>query len=163
MMLGYAEFKSHVTRRDEKGMFGVPFKRLLGCGLGTGALFTVLRMAIPDVAIPLGVLSFVVLLVMTTPGGGIPRWKHLLYGLRWWLLTAVSLTPASFAGQVGRALGLPAGAVDLDASELFRLDDEDAPRTALSDWVSFTQPFEQMEHGVLALQRTPELSAERAA
>jgi len=163
MMLGYAEFKSHVTRRDEKGMFGVPFKRLLGCGLGTGALFTVLRMAIPDVAIPLGVLSFVLLLVMTTPGGGIPRWKHLLYGLRWWLLTAVSLTPASFAGQIGRALGLPAGAVDLDASELFRLDDEDAPRTALSDWVSFTQPFEQTEHGVLALQRTPELSAERAA
>jgi len=51
----------------------------------------------------------------------------------------------------------------LDASELFRLDDEDTPRTALSDWVSFTQPFEQMEHGVLALQGTPELSAERAA
>lgn len=162
-MFGYAEFKSHVTRRDEKGMFGVPFKRLLGCGLGTGALFTVLRMVLPDVAIPFGLSSFVLLLVMTTPRGGIPRWKHLLYGLRWRLLTAVALTPSSMAGQVGVALGLPAGAVDLDASVLFRLDEENAPRTALSDWVSFTQPFAQMEHDVMTLQRTPELSAERAA
>ena len=35
-MEGYADFKSHVLRRDEKGIFGIPFKRLLGCGLGGG-------------------------------------------------------------------------------------------------------------------------------
>ena len=51
-MLGYADFKSHVTRRNENGLFGVLFKRLLDCGLGTGALFTLLRMALPDVASP---------------------------------------------------------------------------------------------------------------
>jgi len=64
-MLGYAEFKSHVLKRDEKGLFGIPFKRLLGCGLGAGALLTVLRLAFPDVAFVSAAASFVVLLVLS--------------------------------------------------------------------------------------------------
>ena len=34
-----AEIKSHVLRRDEKGMFGIPFKRLLGAGIGAVVVF----------------------------------------------------------------------------------------------------------------------------
>ena len=31
-----ADFKSHVLLRDEKGLFGIPFKRLLLAGVGGG-------------------------------------------------------------------------------------------------------------------------------
>ena len=32
------DFKSHVLLRDEKGLFGIPFKRWLGAGVGGGAI-----------------------------------------------------------------------------------------------------------------------------
>src|SRR5689334_21421287 len=112
-MLGYAAFKSHVLKREEKGVFGIPFKRLLGFGLGAGGLFTGLRIALPDVAFIIGALSFVVLLVLTAPRGGIARWKHIQYGLRWQMLTAAALAPKSIAGQCARMLGMPGEGIDL--------------------------------------------------
>jgi len=139
-MLGYAEFKSHVLRRDEKGVFGIPFKRLLGCGLGAGALLTVSRTFAPDYAVIASAACFVSLLVLTAPSGGIARWKHILYSVRWRMLTAASLAPKSVAGQLAHALGVPGAGIDIDADSLFRTD-EDAPRTDLSDWVSFSQPL----------------------
>ena len=154
-MLGYAEFKSHVLKRDEKGLFGIPFKRLLGCGLGAGALLTVLRLALPDVAFVSAALSFVVLLVLTAPRGGIARWQQLLYALRWWLLTASALTPKSMAGQLARALGVPGESIDIDADALFRVED-DAPHTDLSDWVSFSKPL--LQSNALSFETTPGLA-----
>ncbi len=154
-MLGYAEFKSHVLKRDEKGVFGIPFKRLLGCGLGAGGLFTGLRMVLPDVAFISGGVSFILLLVCTAPQGGIARWKHLSYSVRWRLLTAAALTPKGVAGQLARLLGVPAEGIDLDADSMFQVED-DAPRTDLSDWVSFTHPLSQTEQ--LSFAVTPGLA-----
>ncbi len=139
-MLGYVEFKSHVIRRNEKGVFGIPFKRLLGCGLGAGALLTLLRTFAPEYAVLIALASFGVMLALTAPHGGIARYKHILYSVRWWLLTSASLAPRSVAGQVARALGVPGEGIDIDAGVLFSASD-DAPRTQLSDWVSFTKPL----------------------
>jgi hypothetical protein len=49
-----AELKSHVLRRDEKGMFGIPFKRLLGAGMAGVIVFMIARIFFPVGAIPLG-------------------------------------------------------------------------------------------------------------
>ena len=43
-----ADFKSHVLRRDEKGFFGIPFKRLLLAGVGGGLTYTLVNLAGPD-------------------------------------------------------------------------------------------------------------------
>ena len=155
-MLGYADFKSHVTRREEKGVFGIPFKRLLGCGLGSGALFTGLRMVLPDVAFVISAVTFIALLILTTPSGGIARWKHMSYGLRWRLLTAAALTPKSIAGQIAQMLGMPGEGIDLDADTLFQAED-DAPRTNLSDWVSFTNPLTALPADQLSFYAAPGL------
>jgi hypothetical protein len=77
-MEGFAEFKSHVLRREEKGMFGIPFKRLLFCGLGGGMVTTITKIPLPDFAVPLGIISVFVFLILTAPRGGIPRWQIFL-------------------------------------------------------------------------------------
>ena len=156
-MLGYADFKSHVTRREEKGVFGIPFKRLLGCGLGAGSLFTVLRMALPDVAFIISTVTFIALLFLTTPSGGIARWKHMSYSLRWRLLTAAALTPTSVAGQLAQLLGMPDAGIDLDADKLFQAED-DTPHTDLSDWVSFTNPLSALPNDQLSFYAAPGLT-----
>lgn len=157
-MLGYAEFKSHVLKREEKGVFGIPFKRLLGCALGAGGLFTGLRIVLPDVAFIIGAVSFIALLVLTAPRGGIARWKLIVYGVRWHLLTAAALTPKSVAGKCAQALGLPGEGIDLDTDRLFRVEDE-TPHTDLSDWVSFTQPLSALDK--LSFDATPGLALHR--
>src|SRR6266568_4129543 len=98
---GYAEFKSHILRRDEKGMFGVPFKRLLFSGLGGGMVTTICKIPLPDASVPLGILSAIALIILTAPRGGIPRWKHIVYAWRWRLMTAALTTPNSILGSIG--------------------------------------------------------------
>ncbi len=85
-MLGVTTFKSHILRRDEKGMFGIPFKRLLGSGLGGGLIITVTKIPLPTLSIPLGVVGTILILILTTPRGGIPRWQRMVYDWRWRLM-----------------------------------------------------------------------------
>ncbi len=155
-MYGHTTFKSHILRRDEKGMFGIPFKRLLGCGLVAGALFTMLRLALPDYAVPLGAVSLVLLLIYTTPHGGIPRWRHIALGVQWRLLSAAALSPRSLAGQIGRAFGFPTDQIDIDSDHLFNVHEEGAPRTAFTDWVSFSSASADSE-SKLTFAATPGL------
>jgi hypothetical protein len=42
-----AEFKSHVLKREEKGMFGIQFKRLLSTGIGGVILFMITVCVMP--------------------------------------------------------------------------------------------------------------------
>lgn len=159
-MHGFADFKSHVLRRDEKGLFGIPFKRLLACGLGGGLVTTVSKIPLPDWSVPLGLVSFVALLFLTAPRGGIPRWKHLVYGWQWRLMVAAATAPASLLGKLGRELGLPLEMLEIDGDALFKAADEEAPRTRLTDWVSFTH-FDQVEDGhALVVQSNPGLAEE---
>jgi len=156
-MYGHTTFKSHILRRDEKGVFGIPFKRLLGCGLGAAGLFTMLRLAVPDYAFLIGAISLVLLLIYTTPRGGIPRWRHIALNLQWRLLSAVTLTPNSLSGQLGRAFGLSTDQIDIDAERLFNANEDDAPRTALTDWVSFGSASADSNSG-LTFMPTPGLA-----
>ena len=156
-MYGHTTFKSHILRRDEKGVFGIPFKRLLGCGLGASGLFTVLRLAVPDYAFLVGAISLVLLLSYTTPRGGIPRWRHVVLNAQWRLLSAAALTPKTVYGQIGHALNLPVEEIDIDAERLFNQSEEDAPRTALTDWVSFSSASADGSSG-LTFMPTPGLA-----
>jgi hypothetical protein len=58
-----ADFKSHVLLRDEKGFFGIPFKRLLLAGVGGGLTYTLCNIAIPNWSIPAGVVFAIFVLV----------------------------------------------------------------------------------------------------
>ena len=60
-----AEFKSHVLRRDEKGLFGIPFKRLLLGGVGGGLTYTLTNLALPGWSIPLAIIT--ALLIVRPP------------------------------------------------------------------------------------------------
>ena len=77
-----ADFKSHVLRRDEKGMFGIAFKRLLLAGVGGGLVYTFVRLALPEWSIIVGVLVAVAFLVLMGQRGGLPLWQRGWYRLR---------------------------------------------------------------------------------
>ncbi len=136
---GFAEFKSHVLRREEKGLFGIPFKRLLFSALAGGAVTTVTKIPLPDLSVLLGIASVFVFLFLSAPRGGIPRWKLILFGIRWQLMMAAVLAPTSLAGSIGQALGFPREGLDIDGDVVFKPDGESAPRTALTDWISFSR------------------------
>ena len=85
-----ADFKSHVLLRDEKGFFGIPFKRLLLGGVGGGLTYTVCNIAMPNWSIPAGVVLAIFVLVMTGTRGGLPLWQRLLYRVRGSLLLAAA-------------------------------------------------------------------------
>lgn len=154
---GYADFKSHVLRRDEKGMFGVPFKRLLLAGFGGGLTMTVTRLVVPDIAVILAFISAIALIVLTAPRGGIPRWKHIVYDWRWRLMTAASLAPSSVIGALGQLLNLPADRLHLDGTTLFRAVDDSAPRTELTDWISFARLEDVEAANGLVFAKSPDL------
>ncbi|MEP7285029.1 MAG: hypothetical protein ABI947_04590 [Chloroflexota bacterium] len=139
-MFGVTTFKSHILRRDEKGIFGIPFKRLLGAGLGGGLIITLTKIPLPDLSIVLGIVGTILLLILTAPQGGIPRWQRLLYDWRWRLMIAAVNTPQSLLGSVGLLFQIPAEPTDINGDTFFTPIDEAAPRTDLTDWVSFTNP-----------------------
>jgi len=141
-MYGCATFRGHVLKREEKGLLGIPFKRWLLSGLGAGLLMVVLRLFLPDVALFASGLTFVALLVYLSPRGGISRYQRALLDWRWSLRVAALQLPESFLGSLGRALGIDLRSLDLDGDEIFKAKASIAPRTALTDWVSFRDPAE---------------------
>lgn len=136
------DFKSHVLRRDEKGLFGIPFKRWLGAGVGGGLAYTVLQMILPAYSIPFGVVLAVGILVLTAQRGGIPLWQRLLFRVRGRLLIIAESHPDSFIAQVVDVLDLPSDLVRLDASKVFasthRHHDID-----LREWITFAYAGEK--------------------
>ena len=55
-----ADFKSHVLRREEKGVAGVPFKRMLLGGVVGGMGYMVASFMIGGVSIPIGIITGIV-------------------------------------------------------------------------------------------------------
>jgi uncharacterized membrane protein AbrB (regulator of aidB expression) len=45
-------------------MFGIPFKRLLGAGLGGGLIITLTKIPLPTLSIPLGMVGAVFILLV---------------------------------------------------------------------------------------------------
>jgi len=83
-----AEFKSHVLMRDEKGFFGIAFKRLILAAVAGGLAYSVSRFGAPGAAIPLGIGVALLVLVMSGTRGGLPLWQRLLLRGRGSLLLA---------------------------------------------------------------------------
>jgi hypothetical protein len=133
-----ADFKSHILSRDEKGFGGIPFKRLLFGGIAGGLTYTVFRLALPNIAIPVGIVVALVMIVMTAPRGGLPLWMRLGFNLRGSILLAAAENPVGMAAEVAKLLSLPTDAAGLDGHRLF------APPAGLvevdlSEWVTFAR------------------------
>src|SRR5262245_39543511 len=114
-----AEFKSHVLWRDEKGFFGVPFKRLLLGGVGGGLTYTVLNLGLPRQAIPIAVVTTLAIVVLTGTRGGLPLWQRLVLRLRGTLLLAGAREPHRLTGWLARSLELPVELVQLEGARVF--------------------------------------------
>src|SRR5579859_4721437 len=97
------ELKSHVLRRNEKGLFGIPFKRLLAAGMTGGILLSVSQYTLGGAAgSALALGGGFGALVLTGSRGGIPVWRRLVYNLRAWLLLA-ALDDASALRWIAQA------------------------------------------------------------
>jgi len=136
-----ADFKSHVLLRDEKGFFGIPFKRLLLAGVGGGLTYTLCNIALPNWSIPAGVVFAILVLVMTGTRGGLPLWQRLIYQVRGSLLLAAARDTQGLLGSLAKSLELPIELVKLDAAVVF------APAQPnydidMREWVTFARAAE---------------------
>lgn len=141
-MNGAAWIKSHVLRRDEKGMFGIPFKRILlvlivgGCTYSFGKIIFGESAAIP------AFISLIGTLIFTAEIGGIPRYKRAVFGWRGRLMGAASGHPDGLAAQICEMFQLPVDEIMmLDGNTLFKpkikpIDRDDA----LIGWEIVTVP-----------------------
>ncbi len=136
-----AEIKSHVLRRDEKGMFGIPFKRLLGAGVGAVMLFMLVRFMLPIAAIPMGFIGFIGLLILTAQRGGLSLYTRLLYRVRGWLIITAVGQPNSLAKRIAEMLELPTHLVMLDGMTVFA-PPEKVLEVDLSQWETYATPDE---------------------
>ena len=136
-----ADFKSHVLLRDEKGFFGIPFKRLLLGGVGGGLTYTICNIALPNGSIPAGIVFALLVLMMTGTRGGLPLWQRLLYRVRGSLLLAAARDTQGLLGSLAKSLELPIELVKLDAAVVF------APAQPnydidMREWVTFARAAE---------------------
>jgi uncharacterized membrane protein YuzA (DUF378 family) len=138
-----AELKSHVLRRDEKGMFGIPFKRLLGAGVGAVVIFMVARILFPIGAIPFGLVGFIGLLILSAQSGGLSLYTRLLYRVRGWLIIAAASQPDSRIAQAAETLELPIHLVMLDGTHVYAPPEKAVEAEAeLSQWETYAAPDE---------------------
>jgi len=149
-----ADFKSHVLRRDEKGFFGIPFKRLLLAGVGGGLTYTLFNIALPNWSIPVGVSSAVFSLIMTGTRGGLPLWQRQILRLRGSLVLAAARTPHSLAGSIVRSLEMPLDLIRLEGGKLFAPGVADA-EIDLSEWVTFSRAQEADSDDGLVFVESP--------
>ena len=137
-----ADFKSHILRRDEKGLFGIPFKRLLLAGVGGGLTYTVFNLAVSGWSIPVAVVTALGIVILTGQRGGIPLWNRLIYRFRGTLLLITTRHPHSAIGKLTEALELPIELVQLDGARVF------APPAGnmdidLREWITFAHAREE--------------------
>jgi hypothetical protein len=136
-----ADFKSHVLLRDEKGFFGIPFKRLLLAGVSGGLTYTVCNIVMDSGSIPAGAVFALLVLALTGTRGGLPLWQRLIYRVRGSLLLAAARDTQGLFGSLAQALELPVELVQLDAALVF------APAQPnydidMREWVTFARAAE---------------------
>lgn len=145
-----AEFKSHVLRREEKGLFGIPFKRLLAAGMVGVLAFMLARFAVPNVALFLAALAFLASLILSAQRGGLSLYTRLLYRLRGWLIIQAAQRPRSNFTQIVEVFNLPAHLVLLDGAELFA-PPEQLPSLDFAQWETYAAP-DEMGQGLIFLE-----------
>jgi hypothetical protein len=156
MSMGSATFKSNVLLRDEKGFVGIPFKRLLLAGVGGGLTYSASRIFAPDWSISLAIGFAIVLLAMTSPRGGIPRWQRLLYRLRGSLMLTMLDQPDSLAASLGKFLELRPSLVLLDGAQIFvPVQSQLHTPVDWSEWVTFSEASEALHDEGLVVVESP--------
>jgi len=136
-----ADIKSHVLRRDEKGFMGIPFKRLLLGGVSGGMTLIIARFALGNLAFLVAALTFILVLTLTGPRGGIPLWQRLLYRMRGSLMLAAERKPKSIAGRLGATFDMPTGLVVLDSEVVFAPPEGDV-EADMTEWITFAHAGE---------------------
>jgi len=136
-----AEFKSHVLMRDEKGFFGIAFKRLILAAVAGGLAYSVTRFGAPGAAIPLGIGVALLVLVMSGTRGGLPLWQRLLLRGRGSLLLAAGRHPEGLPAQVAGALELPVELMRLDGTVVFA-PPQSQVEVDMREWVTFARVSE---------------------
>ncbi|MCI0713736.1 MAG: hypothetical protein L0154_26495 [Chloroflexi bacterium] len=131
-----ADFKSHVLRRDEKGLLGIPFKRWLLSGVTGGLCFALggIFMGGFTVVVAVGVAMSV--LILTGQRHGMPLWLRWSLGLRGRLILLAARQPDGLAARLSETLDLPVSAITvIDGDALFAPPDHPT-LTPASQWVS---------------------------
>ena len=139
-----ADIKSHVLRRDEKGFMGIPFKRLLLGGVSGGMTLIIARFALGNLAFLVAALTFILVLTLTGPRGGIPLWQRLLYRMRGSLMLAAERKPKSIAGRLGATFDMSTGLVVLDSEVVFAPPEGDV-EADMTEWITFARA-EEADH-----------------
>ncbi len=132
------DFRSHVLRRDEKGLFGIPFKRLLLAGCGGGMGYTILNLVAPGWSIPLAIVIAVIVIILTGLRGGIPLWQRLWYRVRGQLVLAAIHRPQSLAHQLTSLLNISTDHARLDGAVIFA-PPHDRGEVDLSEWIIYAR------------------------
>lgn len=98
---------------------------------------TLVRIPLPTWGVQLGFLTVIMLLYLTHPQGGIPRWRMQIQAWRWRLILAMKAAPAGLLGSLGAALRLPVALATLDGQVLFNASAAETPLTRLTEWVTY--------------------------
>ena len=130
------KIKSHVLRREEKGFAGIPFKRLMMAAMG-GAMVYMITSSTGTLSMVLSGVSGLLVIVLTTPGGGLPLWQRLWYAIRARLMLTSFGQPTGLTARISQWLGLPVNQIEIDGNQVFRAEAE-VQLTRIEDWQFFT-------------------------
>ena len=78
---------------------------VLSGGIAGGFTYTLFRFALPDMAVPAGAITALLVVVLTAPRGGLPLWMRLWLNLRGRLLLAAAQNPSGIAAELALAAG----------------------------------------------------------
>src|SRR5258708_26982856 len=101
---GEATFKSNILVREEKGFFGIPFKRIMLAFMSGALIYMVSNFIVGGFSLVLGVACGVLTVILTGPQGGIPLWQRLVYRLRGWLIMGPVDAPGSTSPSLRQLL-----------------------------------------------------------
>lgn len=131
-----ADFKSHVLRRDEKGLFGIPFKRLLLAGCAGGLAYTLTNIIAPSWSIPFALIVIVSAITLTSLRGGIPLWGRIGYRLRGELTRSAVQRPTVITHHLNKLIDLSPDHIRLDSAVIFA-PPHDRGEINLSEWIIY--------------------------
>jgi hypothetical protein len=164
MASGEATFKSNILVREEKGFFGIPFKRMLLAFMAGSVIYMVSNFFLGSISLGLGVVSAVLTIILTQPRGGIPLWQRLLYRVRGRLIMAQVDASDSIAASLGKFLELHSDILVLTGDDLFHApEDEEAEAVDWSEWMTYTDPAQVQSGEALQIVEGPQALARPAA
>ena len=116
-----ARFKSHVTRREERGLFGLTMNRMIAIGGGGFlgyALGRLLQLPL-GLNVPLSIIALVLFAYLLGEPAGVPRFLRLLTAWRASIMVAGRQRPTSLAARLCNALGWDARQTLVNGDALF--------------------------------------------